>query len=192
MSERRIFQTMDIKIFHFFNDLGYNYPLVGKAALFIATDFSVILFMGTLVYLIVRKYKGYENKPLGRFGIKFREIFFILFTSGIAWLVASALKEIIGRLRPFISLDGVHSLLLWGGHDSFPSTHATFFAALATAIFVADRRAGYIYIFFALVIGISRFIVGVHFPSDVFAGGILGFIIAYSILRIKNKIQSTV
>lgn len=183
---------MDIKIFHFFNDLGYNYPFVGQTALFIATDFSVILFIGTLVCLIFRKYKGYENKPLGRFGIKFREIFFILFTSGIAWLVASVLKEIIGRLRPFVSLSGVHSLLVWGGYDSFPSTHATFFTALATAIFVTDRRVGYIYIFLALVISISRIIVGVHFPSDVFAGGIFGFIIAYSILRIKNKIQSTV
>lgn len=180
----------NLELFHFLNNLGYTHAWVGKTALFVATTFSILLFIGTIIYLIVRKYKGYEDKPLGRFGVRFREMFFVLFTSGIAWLIGSALKEMFGSPRPFLSVPDLHLLLVHGGYDSFPSNHATFFAALATAMYFTDRRAGKIYAFFALIIGISRVIIGVHFPTDILVGWILGIFIALLISRVKQKIRS--
>jgi undecaprenyl-diphosphatase len=71
---------------------------------------------------------------------------------------------------------------------SFPSGHATFFMALGFGIFFSHKKAGYVFIFFALLIGIARIIAGVHFPVDILSGFILGAIIAYLVRVIYNKI----
>ncbi|WP_338809386.1 phosphatase PAP2 family protein [Neisseria leonii] len=63
---------------------------------------------------------------------------------------------------------------------SFPSGHATYAAALAAALFINHRRspqhalwlAGGI--LFALAMGLSRLILGVHYPTDIAAGWITG------------------
>lgn len=180
----------NIELFHFFNNLGYAHAWVGKTALFVATTFSILFFIGTVVYLIMRPYPGYENKPLGRFGVRFRELFFVLFTSGIAWLICSMLKELFHHPRPFISVPDLHLLLVHGGYDSFPSNHATFFAALATSMFFVDKKLGAIYATLAIIIGISRIIIGVHFPIDIVVGWLLGVVVAFVISRVKNKVRS--
>ena len=62
---------------------------------------------------------------------------------------------------------------------AFPSGHATFFAALAISIFFLNKKVGYIFIFFALLIGLARIMAGVHFPIDILGGFILGSLVAY-------------
>jgi undecaprenyl-diphosphatase len=96
------------------------------------------------------------------------------------------LKILIRNPRPFNLLPQVHPL--FSEHDfSFPSGHATFFMALALSIFLINKKAGlpaitgYVFIFFAFLIGIARIVAGVHFPSDILSGFILGSLIAYFI-----------
>lgn len=106
------------------------------------------------------------------------------------FISAGILKPFIGRLRPCHSLTLQAHLLLGhcGGKWSFPSTHATNHMAIALSIVLANifdkRWINYIWIFWALSIGFAQIYVGVHYPSDVTAGLILGIIIAY----FNNKI----
>ena len=67
---------------------------------------------------------------------------------------------------------------------AFPSGHATFFMALAFALFFNHKKAGYVFILFALLIGIARIIAGVHFPVDILGGFILGFFIAFFVKNV--------
>ncbi len=57
---------------------------------------------------------------------------------------------------------------------SFPSGHATFFFALAMMVYLHDRTHAWIFIISAICISIARVIAGVHFPSDITAGAIIG------------------
>ena len=67
--------------------------------------------------------------------------------------------------------------------SSFPSDHAALFFALATGIFLVSRRAGWVmYVYTALVISLPRVYLGIHYPSDVLGGALLG-IAAGSIVR---------
>lgn len=45
----------------------------------------------------------------------------------------------------------------------------------------------FIGIIISILIGLSRIILGVHWPSDVLIGFIIGFITHYATLNIKNK-----
>jgi undecaprenyl-diphosphatase len=103
---------------------------------------------------------------------------------GFAFVVAAAsatlMKTIVGRHRPPISLH-----LVTENNASFPSGHATdataFFVtfALITAIFVLRKPLTKAFVVIAsglvaAMIGISRLVLGVHWPTDVLAGWALG------------------
>jgi membrane-associated phospholipid phosphatase len=109
---------------------------------------------------------------------KKKEILFVFFTGALAWVLANALKIFIHTDRPFIALSNVQALFSKTGF-SFPSGHATFFMALAVSIFFLHKKAGYIFMFFALLIGIARIIAGIHFPVDILGGFVLGIGVAY-------------
>lgn len=100
---------------------------------------------------------------------------------GGAWVIYPLLKQLFGRPRP--------QLFAWRTHDvassSFPSGHATLSMALLVVLaYIAHRlsgrrRTGLAAVLMAgaavLLIGLSRIYLGVHYPSDVIAGYLLGF-----------------
>ena len=60
-------------------------------------------------------------------------------------------------------------------HDaSFPSDHATAGFAIAVSIVLRSRRIGCLALAMALIMSVGRVAVGVHYPSDVLAGALLG------------------
>ena len=62
--------------------------------------------------------------------------------------------------------------------------------ALATTIWLHDRKVGWIYIIWALFVGLARILANVHYPIDIWGGAILGIVIAFSLEKIhfyKNK-----
>jgi undecaprenyl-diphosphatase len=61
--------------------------------------------------------------------------------------------------------------------------------ALAFAIYLSHKKAGYIFMHIALLIGIARVAAGVHFPIDILGGFILGIFIAYIVRFLYDKIK---
>jgi membrane-associated phospholipid phosphatase len=103
----------------------------------------------------------------------------IFLAAGIAWFLAGLLKYNLVTPRPFLVWSNLHPLFLSGGLESFPSGHAVFFGALAGGVLVLNRRAGYLALALAALIGLARVIAGVHWPSDVVAGLIFGTLAGY-------------
>lgn len=91
------------------------------------------------------------------------------------------------RLRPvhetgigFLTPYGVNLDIL-DGWSSFPSDHAVLFFALATGIFFISRRIGvFAFIYVSLVISLPRIYLGLHYPTDVFAGALLGIAMGWA------------
>jgi len=114
-------------------------------------------------------------------------------------LLVAGLSAVIARLgvtelirffyhhpRPYLALPDVHQLFAetsW----SFPSGHAMFFFALSTAVYLYNKRWGIGFLIATTLMTVSRVIAGVHFPSDIVAGAILGSAIAYGTFLIVRK-----
>ena len=94
-------------------------------------------------------------------------------------LTNGLIKSIFRRLRPEPNpeLDTDHGSLPYGLHrpitSSFPSGHAT--AAFTAAVLLAEgRNFGAGYFGLAALVAASRVYVGLHHPSDVVVGSMLG------------------
>ncbi|HEY4498063.1 MAG TPA: phosphatase PAP2 family protein [Candidatus Paceibacterota bacterium] len=95
------------------------------------------------------------------------------------------------RPRPFAAL-AIEPLISHSLNSSFPSGHMAFLIPLGLVLWLLNKKAGLIFLFGAVTVGFARIAVGVHWPSDILGGilvGIAGFILARLILRkIKSRI----
>jgi undecaprenyl-diphosphatase len=99
-----------------------------------------------------------------------------------AWLICAVLgpvaiglnylvKLIVRRPRPV--LEGLPPLGGAPSSLSFPSAHATSSFAVATAMFRVDPATAGVFVV-AIVLSLGRPYLGMHYPSDVLAGALLG------------------
>jgi undecaprenyl-diphosphatase len=116
--------------------------------------------------------------------------------AGLAALVlgfvsSEVLKSLVMQPRPFVSLPDVRLLISPPSSYSFPSVNATYaFATASGASLTARRLLGrlpiWVWGFLALAIAVSysRVYVGVHYPSDVLSGAIIGILIGWLVASI--------
>ena len=90
-----------------------------------------------------------------------------------------ALKNIVARTRPYEVVEGL-TLLVGKAHDySFPSGHSCASFASAFAIYkTAPKKYGIAALVLASLIAFSRLYVGIHYPTDVIAGVVIGIVSA--------------
>lgn len=104
-----------------------------------------------------------------------------LFAMVLGFLVTNVtLKHLFARPRPWLDVPGLTALVNEPDPNSFPSGHtcSAFAAALAWAPALPKRWMGVCGLALAAAMGLSRLDVGVHYPSDVLAGCIIGCLCA--------------
>ena len=79
-----------------------------------------------------------------------------------------------GYVPPEINADGVDMAAGKGSHNSMPSSHAANWFAATMTLFLFYRRSLWFMLPLALGVSFSRIYNGVHYPSDVLAGAIIG------------------
>ena len=178
---------MNNQIFFFFYNLAHEYLFLDKLIVFVAHIFPYIVILLAVIFLFFHHEILPSKNPFKIFAQKWKEIVLVFFSGIFAWCLSYVLKFIFCAERPFLKLQNIVPLLDKTDY-SFPSGHATFFMALALAIFFSHKKAGYVFIFFALLIGIARIIAGVHFPADILGGFILGILTAYFVRFLYKKI----
>lgn len=101
--------------------------------------------------------------------------YYIGLTVLTATILSTALKYSINRPRPFETYPDIEKLTS-GGSPSFPSGHTSDAFALATSLTIAYPKWYVIAPSYAWAgaVGYSRMELGVHYPSDVLAGALVG------------------
>lgn len=90
------------------------------------------------------------------------------------------LKALFGRARPYQNRKGFFGPNF--KYDSFPSGHTSTAFTLATVLGERYRMKGFFYTI-ATLVGYSRVALGKHYPSDVLAGAIIGYLAGKQVLN---------
>jgi undecaprenyl-diphosphatase len=116
--------------------------------------------------------------------IKKEQAFHALISTLIAWGITSMIKSLIPVERPFESL-GLLPLTVTMPHDgSFPSEHTAAAWAMATTIWLHNKKTGSFFIIGALGVGIGRVMSMVHYPQDIVVGVMIGFLVSYLFVKL--------
>jgi len=120
----------------------------------------------------------------------------IILAVALAYLISHLLNYALGvffvRSRPFVAYPTIYQLSkFWASPQdfSFPSDHTAAAFVAGLMVFMDWKKFGSILLFFALIIGLSRIFVGVHYPLDIL-GGILTALLSVWIVNMifkKNK-----
>lgn len=156
-------------------------PLIDGFALFISGvgSFGIVWFLGGL--WLYFKEEMEDNQ------LFFLPILLALGSSIV--LVEFVLKPLISRVRPSVAFGLlVGDTAAFG--SSFPSAHATLAFAGATVLSAREPRLKTILYVIAVLISVSRIYLGVHYPSDIIAGAVLGFGIGRIALSLSSAVES--
>ena len=102
----------------------------------------------------------------------------LLLLYGIQSLVIYGLKYLVNRERPFFFLEMASKISKGPGEildPSFPSAHTVFSFMMATLLTGWFPRYGVLFYLVAGLIGWTRIYLGLHYPTDVLIGALLGF-----------------
>jgi membrane-associated phospholipid phosphatase len=101
-------------------------------------------------------------------------------TLAISTIISTGLKYGVDRSRPFVTYPFIEKVTD-GGSPSFPSGHTSTAFSIATSMSIACPKWYVIAPSFlwAGAVGYSRMDLGVHYPTDVFAGALIGSGSAY-------------
>ncbi len=148
---------------HFFN-LFFSFFSQQGASIFI----WIVIIITILLF---------EEKQNHRFIIYFLIAFLLAYVSS-----EFVIKNIVARPRP------ISTNFNCPNDFSFPSTHATTAFAAATVLSFFHKKRKLFYYLLAIIISLSRIYLSCHFVFDTIAGGLLGYLIAKAVLKIKRPI----
>ena len=98
--------------------------------------------------------------------------------------IYKACKKSLVRERPFVTHAEINCFGIPLDHGSFPSghtIHATCFTVMLGTLYPASL---FLLIPLALSIALSRIVLGQHYPTDVVAGAVIGYVLAVTSLVI--------
>ena len=158
-----VFNQIETVIFYFFNEtckslvLDYVMPLITEIG-----D-GTFLFGVALIMLLAPK--------------AYRKMSGILLMAGLTFVynICNVLKLVVERPRPFLVLKDVSTVFTTGGF-SFPSTHSAM-VFMAAVILARCFRTKPVFYILATIVSLSRIYLGLHYPSDVLAGAVIGVFI---------------
>lgn len=178
---------MNKELFFYLNNF------IGKSQIF---DWLVIFCAEYLPYVLITVFLA-----ILIFGKKtYREKIEIFIFSGLSIflsriVITEAIRYFFYISRPFVN-NNVHQLIFHKTSGSFPSGHATFFFALAMAVYLfLNKKWGWLFFAGATIISIARVIAGVHWPYDILGGAVVGIFSAIIVnyltrRRLQNNLDS--
>lgn len=169
--------TLDGNILLFIQEFIRN-PFLNPIVIFITSlgDGGFVWILATIALLIPKKTRkiGYMSA---------------LALLGSLLINNTLIKNLVARPRPYTVLSELQILIPKPGEYSFPSGHtSSSFAAAAVFYRQLPKKFGVPAITLAVLIGLSRLYVGVHYPTDVLAGAVMGIVLSYLAEALVNSL----
>lgn len=142
----------------------------------------ILVFLVFALWLVSRKNRSQHHAA-----------FEVLWAAVVALVFTSIFASLMGRVRPFLVVDAIypiHALIPPPLNTSFPSGHTATSVAMAAIIFLAHRRLGWLAIGAATLIALGRMAVGVHYPTDLMGGIVVGLLAAWTVRFMHQQLRT--
>jgi len=166
---------MDLYLFQLINQFALRFFWLDSLAIFFAGYFEFILLLVLLVFLVVR-FQKYWKMVAGA----------VLSAALARLVIVNIIRWIWHRPRPFVE-HNVNLLLTHADAGSFPSGHAAFYFAIATIVFLYNKKAGVLFFIASFLISFARVFVGIHWPADILAGAAVGILSGLLVYKLSKK-----
>ena len=137
----------------------------------VSTYYLIATAALTLTFWLVRRLG--EGRWAARLGAAAVVPLFLFLSIAVSGLITDLLKVVFGRARPKLLFANETFGFDWWGTKadfwSFPSGHATTVVAIAAALYCLWPRFLPLYVGFAVLVSLSRAVIGAHYVSDVIA-----------------------
>lgn len=168
--------NLDIVILKWLNSWAFWRPWADAGIVFRAEYLGYLILAGLLAFGALAF--------LPRFSHSRRKNWEIIVVALAAGLIArfgitELIRAFYDRPRPFEVLADLKQLIYHDGGGSFPSGHATFFFALAAVVGHYYPKTSLLFWAAALSLSFSRVVAGLHWPSDIVAGAIIGIAVGH-------------
>lgn len=178
---------IDILIFQYLNGFAYQTKILDALGIFFGEYLAYLLGIALLVFLFWPRINRAKNQVM----------VIVAFSAGVIarFVVKTAILLLYNRARPFMVLSGVHQLIstsVGENFQSFPSGHAVFFFSLAMTIYSFNKKLGAWFFLGALAMGLARVFAGVHWPSDILGGAIIGIATGWLIYRCYHNYHQAI
>lgn len=171
--------NLDFQIFTTLNNTVGNFAILDFLGLFLAKYLIWLLFFIVIIFGLLPPTK--KGEVISKTNA---------FKSVLGALLGGAFTLVIGqflvRNRPFVTHEVNLLIAPPLTIPSFPSLHTTLAFAFGCTLFLFNKKIGFWFLFAALLIGISRVYVGVHYPSDILFGALLGCLSSYIIKKLTS------
>jgi len=163
----------DLWLFRAINDPARRTPLLDSIMRLLVNDYFLTTLMPLLLIVLWFQGETREQRGKNQEGV---------LQAILSLTLANSLLKLCNwnyfRARPFMALEGVNLLFYQSTDSSLPSNAATVGFSLATAVWLRNRRMGLTLYIVGALFGFSRIYCGVHYPSDIIAGFVLGVLSA--------------
>ena len=99
------------------------------------------------------------------------------------------LKPLVARPRPFMADPSVEVLIPLPSDYSFPSGHTSASFAATASLFFCREKSRYPALILSVLIAFSRLYTGVHYPSDIVAGVVIGTVGSVAAMFFLDSVQ---
>lgn len=106
---------------------------------------------------------------------------FIIFSAATAilsYVIAKVSSHFINDPRPFV-VEHVKPLIAHAADNGFPSDHMLLAMAIASVVFVYNRKYGIVLAIVAVFIGVSRVLAKVHHVEDIVGSAVIAIVTTY-------------
>ncbi len=169
--------SLDVSVFRWINE-GWSRPLFDNFFSFITDIHHFYPLLLLLAFGLL-----WKGGAKGRWMVLALVVTVIL-TDQIS---AHLIKDLVGRIRPCNALPGVLTPAGSSAAYSFPSSHATNMGGSMLLLSLAYPVFAWLFALWALLVGLSRIYLGLHYPSDVLGGYLLGAAIAFGVWMALQK-----